>query len=383
MLAILRAILTIFLALTVGCSRKSDPAKPDASDAKTASVVTLTPEALKSAGLTIETIGPRPVSRVLRFTGTVEANQQATQQVTPLAGGRVEQVLASLGNRVTRGAVLAVIASPEVAEMHGKLIEAQAKLNLANKNLQRIERLTALGAAAGKDLAAAQADAQTAEAEVVHLRNSLQAVGALPEGAAHNISALALRSPITGIVAERFVNPGSGIEPGKPLFTIANLSSVWIIANVPESQVTSLHAGAPAEISASALGGSKIRGTVSFIDPNLNEQTRTARVRVSVENPNELLRVGMFCEVAITPNAVASDDQLVVPEAALQRIGDRTIVFVDRGSGRFQARDVGIGDKIGEFRVVVSGLSAGDRVVSNGSFTLKSQLLKSQFAEGD
>ena len=294
-----------------------------------------------------------------------------------------EQVNAALGDRVKRGRVLAVITSPEVAEMHGKLLEGQARLNLARKNLQRTERLSELGAAAGKDLAAAQADMQTAEAEVSHLQHALRAVGALDESTSHNISAVALHSAISGIITERFVNPGSGVEPGKPLFTVADLSTVWVIANVPESQIALLHPGAAAEVRAAALGNATVRGTVSFLDPNLNEQTRTARVRVSVANRNELLKVGMFCEVSITPNVLAASDQLMVPEAALQRVGEGMVVFVETGRGRFEVRNVGLGEKIGEYRLVATGLAAGERVVTNGSFTLKSQLLKSEFAEDE
>lgn len=382
-LALRAAALVAVIAAVSGCSKQADAQKAEAAPEKpnAPAEVALTPEALKSANIAVEAVGARPVSQTLRFTGTVEANQQATQQITPLVGGRVDQVNASLGTRVNQGALLAVISSPEVAEMHGKLLEAQARLNLANKNLQRIERLTELGAAAGKDLAAAQADMQTAEAEVAHLRNSLQAIDAIHESAGHNIAAVNLRSPITGIVTERFVNPGSGVESGKPLFTVANLSSVWVIANVPESQIALLHPGAAAQVSASALGNATIPGSVTFIDPNLNEQTRTARVRVTVPNRNELLKVGMFCEVAITPNVIPSSNQLMVPESALQRVGDRTVVFVEKGPGKFEVRNVGIGEKVSEYRIVTTGLAAGERVVTNGSFTLKSQLLKSEFAE--
>jgi len=367
------------------CSEKVKESEidPAGKTPATQSLVTLSPEAIKSAGIEVVPVEPRPASRVMRFTGTVEANEQATQQVTPLVSGRVDQVHITPGDRVAAGELLAIISSSEVAEMHGKLLEAQARQNLAASTLKRTRRLDALGATAGKDLAAAEAEAQTADLEVRHLQESLRAVGAVSESPAHSIAAVEARSPIGGVVTERLVNPGSGVEPGKPLFTIANLSTVWVIANVPESQISMLQAGAVAEVSAAALGDKTARGTVSYIDPNLNEQTRSARVRVSLENPHELLKVGMFCEVAITLAESSTGAALMVDEAALQRLGDKLVVFVEKGEGRFELREVNVGEKIDGHRLLLGGLSPGERIVVNGSFVLKSQLLKSQFAEGE
>lgn len=377
-----------FVVVTVlsACSKQQEAAKapePAKEAAGVLSEVKLSPEALKAAGIQVETVADRPASTSMRFSATVEPNQQATQQVTPLVSGRVEQVHAALGDHVRAGSVLAVISSPEVAEMHGKLLEARAKETLAASTLKRTKRLAELGATARKDLAAAEADMQTADAEIRHLRNSLQVIGAVPEAADHNIAAVALRSPITGVITERNVNPGAGVEPSKSLFTVANLATLWVIANVPESQIAAIRVGAVADVRASALGERVIRGTVSYIDPNLREETRSARVRVSIANPNDLLKVGMFGQVDITPNASTGTHQLMVPEGAIQRVGDKAVVFVDRGNGVFAVRAITVGEKSDDHRLVLSGLAIGDRVVTNGSFILKSQLLKSEFAEGD
>lgn len=381
--------LVLFLAVVLAsaCSSKEGEPPKEEEPAKAAtgtpSEVKLSPEALKAAGVQIETVDQRAASASMRFTATVEANQQATQQVTPLVSGRVDRVNAALGDRVRAGSVLAVISSPEVAEMHGKLLEAKAKQSLAASTLKRTRRLAELGAGAGKDVAAAEAEMQTSEAEIRHLENSLRALGAVPETSGHNIAAAVLHAPITGVITERNVNPGAGVEPGKPLFTVANLSTVWVMANVPESQIGAITVGAPANISASALRGATIRGTVSYIDPNLREETRSARVRISVTNPNEVLKVGMFCQVDITPNTSATTHQLMVPEAAIQRLGEKSVVFVEQGSGTFAVREITVGEKVDDRRVVLSGIAAGDRVVTSGSFVVKSQLLKSEFAEGE
>jgi cobalt-zinc-cadmium efflux system membrane fusion protein len=381
--AIHRAIAVMVLALlVVGCGDKKAETKEAPKPAGEANIVRLSPAAAQSAGITIETVSTATLTATSRFTGAVEPNQQQLQQVTALTNGRVEQVFAKLGDAVRAGSVLATVSSPEVAEMHGKLLEAQAHLNLTDANLRRTKRLTDLGAAAGKDLAAATAEAETARFDVNHLRDALDILGALPEKGQHNISTVRLVAPIGGVITERMVNPGSGVEAGKPLFTIANLSTVWVIASVPEAQVATLRTGVQAEVRAASLGNDVVRGTVAYIDPVLNEATRAARVRIEVRNPNGRLKVGTFVDATIA-SASGGQQALTVADDAVQRVNEKDVVFVRTADNTFAARSVTLGDRIDGRRVVVAGLSAGERVVTKGSFTLKSQMLKSEFAEGD
>lgn len=405
--------------------------------------VRLSPEALSAAGIEIQGVTQRPAVSLLRVTGTVEPNQQQTQQVTPLVSGRVERVNVALGDRVRAGSVLAVIASPEVAELHGKLREAMTREHAARRNLQRVQRaenragvlsakakldeaeatlkrtrrLIELGVGAGKDLVAAetayktaraeydfqsnislnrevqeaQTEVDTSSTEVEHLRQSLIALGVtLNEGAQdyhkENISIVAIRSPVSGTVTERFVNAGAGVEAGKPLFTVGNLSTVWVIANVPEAQIGHIHNGTPAEIRSAALGAKAIAGRVNYIDAHLSEDTRTARVRVELSNPGEQLKAGMFVEVGFeTAGGSAPGEDLVVHSDAVQRIGDRSVVFVPREneSGAFEVRDVELGGEQDRYHRVISGLKLGEKVVTKGSFALKTQLMKSSLGEGE
>jgi RND family efflux transporter MFP subunit len=405
--------------------------------------VSLSPEALKTAGLEIAEVILRPGGSRLRVAGTVEANQQQTEHATPLVSGRIERVNVALGDRVRAGAVLAVISSPQIAQMHGKLHEAEtklalaerefsrvlkaenraavlsakAKLNEAEATLNRTRRLIELGAGAGRDLIAAETAYQTAKAEyeyqstiainrevqevdaavqtarvdVAHIRDEMRSLGApVPvrqterEDHQHNTSLINLLSPVSGAVIERKVNAGAGIEAGQSLFTIANLSTVWVIANVPEAQVSSLRAGSAAEIRASALGNQTLTGRVSYIAPQLNEETRTARVRIEVSNPGERLKAGMFADVEFQMlGAAASPPELVVPEEAIQRIGERTVVFIpEEEEGHFKVRNVEVGATTDGLRRILSGLEAGEKVVTKGSFTLKTQLLKGELGEG-
>jgi cobalt-zinc-cadmium efflux system membrane fusion protein len=404
--------------------------------------VELSPESLKAVDIqTVEVVEKESIN-LITVTGTVEADQQKIQQATPLVSGRVESVSVILGDRVRKGAVLAVISSPEVAEMHGKLHESETRLNLARQalervqraenragviqakarldeadaNLRRTRRLIELGAAAGKDLTSAEtafanakaeydyqsnislnrevqeanAEVETTQVEVTHLRNSLSALGvAVAEsttGAPHDTSLLSLIAPVGGTVIERLTNAGAGIEEGKPLFTIADVSSLWVIANVPEGQISQLRVGTPAEIRSAEIGNTSIKGRVSYIDPVLNEGTRTGRVRVEIVNPGERLKVGMFVQANFSaPPGMpvnGGSKSLVIPDEAVQRVAQRTIVFVPgEAAGEFEVRDVQLGDLFGGVHPVLSGLEAGERVVTKGSFILKTQLMKGELGE--
>lgn len=416
--------------------------KPEAKEehSEEANEVSLSSEALEAAGIELEGVTMRPAVARLEVTGTVELNQQQTQEVTPLVGGRIESVNVALGDRVAKGQTLATISSPTIAQMHGKLHEAVTRLELAERNLTRVQRsenrvavlsakakldeaeatlrrtkrIVELGAGAGKDLIAAeaayktakaeydfqsnislnrelqeaQAEVETARVDVSHIVAEMRALGADVSEDGHDdhkkdSSLVALRAPLSGIVAERKVNAGAGVEAGSPLFSISNLSTVYVIANVPESLITILRVGTLAEVSGTALGQT-ITGSVSYIDPRLDETTRTARTRIEVVNPNEKLKAGMFVEVAFQAGTdKASGEELMVPSAAVQRIGERTVVFIPKEDepGHFEARDVELGAEIEGYRRVISGLALGEKVITKGSFALKTQLMKGELGE--
>lgn len=366
---------------------------------------------------------------------TVEANQQQLQQMTPLVAGRVDNITVSLGDQVHPGMLLVSIDSPQVAELHGKLHEAETRLKLAtltlnrvqqqanrvnilkakatleesDANFKRVGQLVSEGLIARKELVAAQADNdraqadynfqkdislnkevaearaeyKTAQTESEHIKDGLRALDAhLPkesEGREHDISAIELRSPIAGTVIERFVNPGSGCEPGKPLLTIANTSTLWVIANVPEKQMARIHTGVHAKVS---INGTTINGVVNYIDPRLNEDTRTARVRIEVKNIQNKLQVGSFAQVTFTQPSQAVTSTYV-PESAVQTVENQKVVFVKDQSGQFALRKVETSAEVDGKIPVLRGLKEGEKVAATGSFILKSKLLKEQFGDED
>lgn len=365
---------------------------------------------------------------------TIEANQQLLQQITPLVSGRVRNIYVKLGDHVAAGTILVRIDSPQVAELHGKLHEAETRVRLAKLSLKRVNesasrvnilkakatldeadatlkrtsQLVTEGLAARKELVAAQseydraaadynfqkdislnrevAEAQaefsTASTESEHLVDALRALDArLPvenESKNHDISTIELRSPIAGTVIERYVNQGSGFEQGKPLLTIADTSSLWVVANVPEKQMAHIKVGSSARI---MIDGHAIAAKVTYIDPRLNEDTRTARVRLEIPNSGNKLKAGNFAEVEFQEPALPA--VAYVPESAVQTIAGHSVVFVKTGIGQFVPRKIAKGTVVSEMVPVLSGLKPGEVIAANGSFVLKSKLLKEQFGEGD
>ncbi len=375
-----------------------------------------------------------PASTIL-VPATVEPNQKQLQQITPLVSGRIREIFVSLGDRVKSDTLLLRIDSPQVAEMHGKLHEAETRLLLARMTLARVQQaankvlvlkakasldeaestlnrmkqLNSEGLIARKDVVAAQsqfdraqaeynfqkdislnrevaeanANFTTAQTEVQHIRDGLRALDArLPpegEGNEHDISTIELRSPIAGVVIERFVNPGSGFEAGKPLLTIANTKTLWVIANVPASQMSRIYSGMSALV---ILDSKKVSGKIGYIDPRLNEDTRTSRVRVEISNPTERISVGSFAQIELQIPATSSAN-VFVPEAAVQTIDGKSAVFVSKAPGEFSVRMVDAGPAIAGMVPIQSGLQAGERIAAKGSFILKSKLLKENFGDSD
>lgn len=415
--------------------------EPGHSESETGREVKLTPEMVESAGIETEAVTQRPAIAKLYVTGAVELNPERTEMATPLVGGRIERVFYGVGDNVQKGAVLAVISSPQLAQMHGKLHEAKTRYELAVRNLSRVQKaenrsavfqakakldeadatlkrtkkLIELGAGAGKDLIAAEtayrtakadydfqsnialnrelqeakAEVETSQVDLRHIADEMRSLGVPVETAGDDdhgkdTSLVSLRAPLSGVITERKFNAGAGIEAAVPIFAISNLSTVYVIANVPESNIAKLNIGAVAEIRSPSLGN--LNGRVSYIDPQLDETTRTARVRVEVPNASGKLRAGMFTEVGFyAGTSSATGDELAVRSSAIQRDGDRTIVFIPRDDepGAFEVREVEIGGEYEGYTAVKSGLEIGEKVVTKGSFTLKTQMQKGEMGDDD
>jgi RND family efflux transporter MFP subunit len=339
-------------------------------------VVTLTRDAVQRAGIEVSTVVTAAGADHVRLPGVVEPNAYRQIAVTSLVTGRVVRVSAQLGDRVRRGQALAQIYSPELADARTKYIAAQAMLEAHDRERRRTQQLVEIGAASRQELERIHAEHAAQTAEVQSARARLQLLGAGDDPAADTIAGatVTVAAPIDGVVTDRLANSGLNVDPTAKLFSIVDLSNVWIVADVYEKDLGRVRQDAPATVTAAAYPGLSLRGLVSYIDPQLNPSTRTARARIEVANPRGELRFGMFTDVSIETGHSAP--AMSVPNSAVQNVGDRQVVYVTipGDSTRFIERAVRLGTSSDDVVDVVSGVNAGDSVVAKGSFFLRAEV---------
>jgi RND family efflux transporter MFP subunit len=339
-------------------------------------VVTLTAEAVQRAGIEVSQVTTATGTDHVRLPGVVEPNAYRQVAVTSLVGGRVVGVSAQLGDRVRRGDGLAQVYSPELSEARTKYVAARAMLDAHDRELQRTEKLVEIGAASRQELERVHAEHAAQTAEVESARARLQLLGAAPgEQPAGDADAATITvvAPIDGVVTERLANTGLNVDPTVKLFSVVDLSNVWIVADVYEKDLSRVRDGAPATVTVAAYPGVSLRGRVSYIDPQINTTARTAKARIEVANPRGELRLGMYADVAIESDR--GIPVVSVPRSAIQTVADRQVVYVavPGEPAKFIEREVRLGNSSGDSVEVLSGLSAGDAVVSQGSFFIRAE----------
>ena len=355
--------------------------------------LTLSTDAVKRAGIVVGRAATVTNTGELRIPAVVEPNAYRAVVVTPLAAGRVTSVSAQLGQEVRRGQTLAQIYSPELAEAQSRYLAARAELDAHERELRRTEKLAEIGSASRQELERIHAEHTAATTMVQMLRSRLTLLGmtmgqidkmAAPSGVSATVS---VPAPIDGIVTARTANVGLNVDTSTQMFTVVDLSTVWLVGDVYERDFSRVRIGSVALVTAIAFPDLMLEGKVSYIDPAINPQTRTARLRVEVPNPGRQLRIGMYAEMRIGQSQGASrgsqgdsrgsqgDSRVVVPRAAVQIVGNRSVVYLAdaKQPGRFVERQVQLGAASGENIEVTGGLQAGDPVVVNGSFSLRAE----------
>lgn len=358
----------------------SGTASPSAGEGTSAPlrdvVVTLAPDAVARAGIEISQVTLVAEADRVRLPGVVEPNAYRQVMVTPLVGGRVVRASAQLGDRVRRGQALAQVYSPELAEARTKYLAAKAMLDAHDRELQRTQKLVEIGAASRQELERIHAEHAAQTAEVESARSRLQLLGAAADALSpkSDIDAtINVPAPIDGVVMERMANVGLNVDPTTKLFSIVDLSNVWIVADVYEKDLHRVREGARATVTTNAYPDLSLEGRVSYIDPQLNTTTRTAKVRVEMANPRGELRLGMYTDVAI--ESASTTAVLAVPKGSIQNIADRQVVYlpVSQEAAKFIEREVRLGRASGDIVPVLSGLNASDAVVSKGSFFIRAE----------
>lgn len=345
-------------------------------------VITLPVEGIKRMNLEFATVVEGSVHTEVRVPGVVEPDGYREVDVTSLVAGVATEVRAELGQSVRRGQPLASLFSQELADAQTTLISMNADLEVDHKRLQRMQELVKLGAASQEELESVEAQHLQHTAHVEEAIQKLTLYGLTPEQidqvregrrAGSNIS---IPAPIDGIVTTRNLNLGQVVSTAQELFTITDLSSVWVEGNLLEDDFAKVRVGSHAVIKTTAYPDRIYQGTVDYIDPRVDPQTRTAKVRVAINNRDLALRLGMYAELQFSSTSGKSVP--MVPSDALQMIGSKTVVYipVEGKENQFEQRTVVVGEQTSAGSPVLDGVRSGEKVVTKGSFLLRAETLR-------
>lgn len=385
--------------------------------------VTLSEEGFQNARIETVRAARQRLVRALAFTGEVTFHPDRVAAVGPQVAARVVRLAAGVGDRVTRGQILATLDSTASAQARGAHTVARARRDAAGVTLARQERLRAEGINATRDVDEARANLRAAEAELASAQGALTA---LRLGSGASGATVVLRSPIAGVVVARDAIVGQPVEATATLFTVADPTEVWVVLRAYERDLGRIAVGAPVAVTTTAYPGRTFPGRAAYVGATLDERTRTVPVRVEVPNADGALRPGMFVRAELATTAApppAGDagraaetaereegdagttareeggrdagaavreeeerearEALVVPVAAVHEVGDDDVVFVEVAPRRFAVRRVELGERSGDRVEIRRGLREGDTVAAEGSVTLRAEFDRANLGEGE
>jgi len=345
-------------------------------------VVTLSRERQKEFGIESANATSEEFSIPISATAVIELNADRISKISPRMSGKIVSVLASQGDRVGPNQPLAYLDSPEIDLTWAEYLKTKSRLELAEKNLKREETLFEKRVSPEKDVLKARQELKEIEADLMLASEKLRIMGV-------NIShfddkktdghhpLIPVLSSISGTVIEKNVTQGEIVSPDKILFVAADLSNLWVVIDILEKDVGSVRSGMAAKVSVAAFPDRVFRGKISYTGEIINEKTRTAKARVTIDNSSGLLKLGMFATASIDSGKDSSARKVIaVPEEAVFLDGSERYVFVKEGDERFVARRVSVGRSSGPRVEIRDGLKVGEAVVTKGAFALKSELKK-------
>ena len=357
-----------------------------------AGAVEITPEAQQRGGIVVSMATATPMSQQLQTTGTVQAIDSRIAHIRPLTRGRLQDVLVKLGDHVMANQALAQLDNIEAGDIMTQYNTAQSelqrlKIQLAaqQRQVERNRRLAEIGAAPQKDYEFSLAEQQAQQESIRAQENTIAGLTArlrrlgITDAASSEAPITAIRAPFAGVIIRVAAAPGDVVESGSELFSVVDLSTVYVQAQVYEKDLGQVHAGQTASISIDSYPGERFTGQVASISDVIDPQTRTATVRCQVANPGARLKLDMLASVQF-PTAMKRS-ALSVPMDAVQDVEGKPTVFVRTSPSRFSVRQVETGSS-GNGRIeILRGLKEGEPVVSKGAFAVKSVLLGKELKE--
>ena len=332
--------------------------------------VTMSDAQLKSAGVELGTAGPAMIGTTVRLLGEIRYNSDRTVQVVPRLAGLVEQVNASAGDTVRKGQVLAVLSSQTLSDQRAELLAAQRRLSLARTTYERERKLWEEKISAEQDMLQARSTMEEASIAVQSAQNKLATLGGAPAGG--SLTRYELRAPIDGVVTEKRLSLGETVKEDSAVFTVSDLSSVWVEAPVALQDLGSIVRGLPVVVKANAFDA-QANAKINYISALVGEQTRNAVARIVLPNPKGVWRPGL--PVSIEVLVEEKEVPVSVSVDAVQDLRDWKVVFGRYGSA-LEARPLELGRSDGKRVEVREGLKAGDLYAQTNSFVVKAELGK-------
>lgn len=383
----LLALLAGGVALAAGCggddpapkAGKDEHAAGKGDEHKDENLIRLSDEEASRAGIRTAALEEGEFAQTIAVTATVEANAERIAHVLPRIPGRVSAVSAKLGDTVRKAQVLATLESIEAGEAQAAYRQALAEAGVARAAYERAERLHKEEIIPAKEYQRTRGEYEKAQAGVQAAQGKLRMLGIDAGDAARGGATFPVVAPLAGTVIERKAVLGELAKTGEALFVVADLSKVWLVANVGEADLGRVRTGSVARARIPSHPDEVFRGKVGHVASVLERETRTARAIVELDNAKGLLRPQMFASVEIETGAARK--VLAVPASAVTLVQGLPTVFVEEAGG-FEARPVELGERSGGKVVLRSGVKPGERVATGGVYTLKARLLKSQIGEG-
>ncbi len=361
-----------------GDSGRDEPVAKAQQETVSARDVKISPELAKRGQLATAKVEKRSLAPTLKLVGSVNFDADAVADVGGRIDGRITRMLVSIGDKVEQGQALVEIESNQLGEAMATLLSARANLIAAENHAQRETDLGAKQLSSAPIVERAKAQAKALRAEVRGAEQRLLAMGLTP----HDLAALdkgngprriTLRAPIAGEIVERYAVLGQVVDPTQPILRIADLSRLWVELDVFERDLARVAEGNTVEIVSETHPGKTFRGSVSYVDAQIDVVTRAAHVRIEVQNPDRLLRPGQFVH-ALLMTTGDKREAITIPRRAVTRVDGEPAVFLDLGENRYTARTVELGPATGDYVEVTRGLVEGDKLVTEGAFVLKSEL---------
>jgi cobalt-zinc-cadmium efflux system membrane fusion protein len=321
----------------------------------------------------VVTVEPITLTRTLRLTGAVAYNAFNTTPVITQVGGPVTRILVVPGQQVREGDPMLEVSSPDYSQLLDTYLKAADSARLTETNYTRAADLYQHHAIAQRDLQQAESDRNQARADlnaaeqgmkILGIRNPAQLTGGTES------AQIPVLAPISGEVVERLVSPGQVVQAGQTqAFTISNLSTVWVLANIYQAELAYVRSGEDVSVQTDAWPGT-FHGRISYVSPAVDPNTRTLQARIVVDNPGEKLKRDMYCTVTVTAGKVS--DAIALPNASVLRDdNNQPFVYVATGTNQFGRRDVETGESEDSLTRILKGIAPGDKVVGDGSLFLQ------------